>query len=162
MIILGIDPALNNCGWAIIEYEQKNNSMTYIDSGVIKNITKIDYIEKINIIIIFINNLTKQYKLDILSIEDTFVNINPSSSLKLGIVRGAIIAIGLINNLKIYEFKPNQIKSTLTGNGKADKQQINYMIKTILPKAKPESFDESDAIAIAITCAFRMNIKYIV
>ena len=64
------------------------------------------------------------------------------------------MSVALQHKLTIMEFKPNEIKKAITGNGKADKQQVDYMIKILVPKATPKTLDESDAIAIATTAIF--------
>jgi crossover junction endodeoxyribonuclease RuvC len=147
MRILGIDPGLNKTGWAIVE--QKNN-LQYIDSGFIKNKQDIQIYDKLSLIVQQVKNVMQTYKPNLLAMEETFVNNNAVSSLKLALVRGAIMAIAIENNIKIIEIKPNTIKKVITGNGKADKKQVDYMIRIILPKINPKTFDESDAIGIAI------------
>ena len=153
MRILGIDPALNNTGWACIE-KQKDNSIKLVGIGHISNPISNDYYSKLNHIRENILEIIEKTNPDILSIEETFVNNNAISSLKLGVVRGVIMSVALQNNIKILEFKPNEIKKVITGNGKADKIQVDYMVKILIPKANPKTLDESDALAIAITGSY--------
>ena len=101
----------------------------------------------------------EKYAPGVMSIEETFVNMNALSSLKLGVARGVIMSVAFENGLQVMEFRPNQIKSAVTGVGKADKQQVEYMTKVLVPKANPKTFDESDALAIALTGLFELKNK---
>jgi len=84
------------------------------------------------------------------AVEETFVNENPRSTLKLGQARGIALLAPASRGLKVAEYTPNQIKKTVTGAGHAEKRQIQAMVGFLLPKAKFESADEADALAIAI------------
>ena len=153
--ILGIDPALNNTGWAVVDGNGSGN-IEFVDIGHISNKVSDDYYSKLAKIRQNIEEIITKYKPNFLSIEETFVNNNALSSLKLGVVRGVFLSVALQYNLKIMEFKPNEIKKTITGNGKAEKQQVDYMVKMLVPKAEPKTLDESDALAIALTGLFNL------
>lgn len=153
--ILGIDPALNNTGWAVVDGNGSGN-IEFVDIGHISNKVSDDYYCKLVKIRQNIEEIIIKYKPNFLSIEETFVNNNALSSLKLGVVRGVFLSVALQYNLKIIEFKPNEIKKTITGNGKAEKQQVDYMVKMLVPKAQPKTLDESDALAIALTGLFNL------
>ena len=153
--MLGIDPALNNTGWAVLDGDGCG-SVNFIDIGHISNKVSDDYYCKLSKIRIEIEKVILEYKPDFLSIEETFVNNNALSSLKLGVVRGIFLSVALQYKLKIMEFKPNEIKKTITGAGKADKRQVDYMTKILVPKANPKTLDESDALAIALTGLFNL------
>jgi crossover junction endodeoxyribonuclease RuvC len=153
--ILGIDPALNNTGWAVVD-ENGSGNIEFVDIGHISNKVSDDYYCKLEKIRQNIEEIIIKYKPQFLSIEETFVNNNALSSLKLGVVRGVVLSVALQYNVKIMEFKPNEIKKTITGNGKAEKQQVDYMVKMLAPKAQPKTLDESDALAIALTGLFNL------
>jgi crossover junction endodeoxyribonuclease RuvC len=148
MIVLGIDPALIKTGYGLVE--MKNNTLTYIASGVIHTDTKMSIENRLQNIFVEINKIIEKYKPDYFSIEETFINNNPTTSLKLGQARGVAILSAGINNLKVFEYKPNTIKKSVTGVGKATKDQIVMMIKCLLPLSNVKSEDEADALAIAI------------
>lgn len=150
MIVLGVDPSLNSCGVAVL-IKNKDNSIKCLTHVAIKSKTTDDFYQKIDRIISIIEEMILLHKPTILGIEETFVNSNPASSLKLGIVRGAIIATCLRHKLAIKELYPNEIKKTITGNGKASKDQIEYMVKILLPGIQAKTDDEHDAIAIGIS-----------
>ncbi len=153
MRVLGIDPALNNTGWAVLENGSDDcNSVLYI--GHTKNRNDLNYYDKLANLLNDLENIILIYKPNVIAIEETFMNVNAVSSLKLGVVRGVFFASAIKHNIKICEFKPNEIKKAITGNGKADKQQVDYMVKMLIPKAEPKTPDESDALAIALTYFF--------
>jgi len=150
MIIFGIDPSLNSCGYCILSF--LNNSLNLLDIGTIKAKPGGDFYQKLNIIHKILKEVSIKFQPNILAMEETFVNSNAKTSLKLGIVRGICISSVIESNkIEILEYEPRLIKKTLTGNGSADKNQIDYIIKQILPKANHKTDDESDAIAVAVT-----------
>ncbi|MDA7705445.1 crossover junction endodeoxyribonuclease RuvC [Rickettsiales bacterium] len=146
--ILGIDPALRKTGWAIIE--KNNNILNFIASGTIKTNDKESMSDRLSDLHYQLAEIIEDHQPKQAAIEETFVNNNSLSSLKLGQARGAIIVTCAIFDLKIYEYASTSVKKAITGVGRADKNQIAQMVKYIMPKAKFNSDDESDAIAIAI------------
>ena len=150
-IVLGIDPALTNLGWAVLA--KGTTKLKYLASGTIKTNNK----DLIHHRLAFINgSLEKvilEYKPYRVAIEETFVNTNNITSLKLGYARGAIMSLIGRYGLDLQEFKPNTIKKTVTGYGHAEKDQILHMIKFLLPGTSLiTNSDEADAVAIAYTC----------
>ena len=146
--IIGIDPALTKSGWGIVEVN--GNSFKYIASGTIKTDAKADMANRLHHIHKELISAIQFYKPDIASIEETFVNKNPVSSLKLGHARGAIMLCLTICDIKVFEYSATSIKKSVTGVGRAEKQQVEAMINILLPKNKSTSEDESDALAAAI------------
>ena len=105
-----------------------------------------------------LSNIIKCDKPNVAAIEKTFININPTSSLKLGHVRGALmLSLGLFG-LKVHEFSTTAIKKAITGVGRADKNQIQMMIKVLLPRSTFKTEDEADALATAI-CLYNNKSK---
>ena len=152
MIALGIDPALNQTGYAII-MKKSNGTILFVEAGIIKNKIHNEFPQKLLNIFKQINQICMLYKPQVCGIEETFVNMNPTSSLKLGAARGAIITAIAYNDIPLFEYSPNRVKKTITGAGKAEKSQVEFMIKRLV-FATPEnlSSDEYDAIGIALTC----------
>jgi crossover junction endodeoxyribonuclease RuvC len=148
MRIIGIDPGLIKTGWGVIE--KINNQVKYIDSGTIKTDTKLLLSERLLNIYKNIDEIIKLYKPEVFSIEETFVNKNPLSSLKLGQARGVAILCASLNNIPVFEYSPNLIKKTITGVGKAHKEQMVMMIKYIFPRIQIEAEDEADALGVAV------------
>lgn len=149
MRMIGIDPGLSKIGWAILE--KKQSSIKYISSGSIKTNPKDNTHIRLADIFKKLCELIALHKPDTGSLEETFVNTNPKTSLILGQARGVIMAALGTNNLKLLEFAPNTIKKTIVGNGKAEKEQVMKMLKLVIPDVTFNSPDEADAIAIAYT-----------
>lgn len=156
MNILGIDPGTKNCGYAIIKGEK--NTLHLIEAGLIKiKENKLQYqIAEFNE---GINIILQNHKIDSVAIEDIFYAYNPKTVIKLAQFRGAI-SFKIIQELgNFYEYTPLQVKKALTGNGKADKNQVAFMVKKMLNISKEiKPLDVTDAMAIAIT--HYHNIKF--
>lgn len=154
--ILGIDPALTYLGWGVIEL--KMPKINYMASGVIKTDSKTQIHLRLSHIIRSMGDVINQYQPDAIAMEETFINLNAASSLKLAYVRGALMSCFGATGLPYYEFLPNKIKKTITGVGHAEKEQVQHMIKIVISNT-PEnlSFDEADALAAAYTCSVYKN-----
>ncbi|RDU58053.1 crossover junction endodeoxyribonuclease RuvC [Helicobacter sp. MIT 99-5507] len=149
MNILGIDPGSRNCGYAIINSQK--NKINLIEAGLIK-IKTTDFKEQILELISGLDLIFKSKKIDIVVIENVFYAYNPKSVLKLAQFRGAIVCKVMQEFGNFYEYTPLQIKKSITGNGKADKIQVSFMVRRILGiKNEIKPLDVTDAIAIAIT-----------
>jgi crossover junction endodeoxyribonuclease RuvC len=146
--IIGIDPGLTKTGVGIIDV--KNNQIYFVASKTIYSKPSEPLAERLNHFYHHLTDLIKLYKPSESAIEETFVNVNPLSSLKLGHVRGALIlSLGLCN-LKVAEYSTTAVKKAIVGVGRAEKAQIQMMIKILLPKADFKTEDEADALAVAI------------
>ena len=151
MRILGIDPALSSLGWGVINHNSPR--ITYMGGGTVKTKSNAPLHSRLAEIVNCIENVIDLYKPQAIAMEETFININAGSSLKLGYVRGAIMATVGKTNIPFYEYKPNNIKKTIVGIGHAEKEQVKHMVKMIISGSKDSMcFDESDALAIAYTC----------
>ncbi len=146
--VLGIDPGLIHTGWAVID--SGGQSRKYVASGVILPKTKLPLAERLATIFQGITDLCEQFEPDECSIEITFVNKNPQTTLILGHARAAAIVAVANKNIPVFEYEPNKIKKALTGAGHADKSAVDKMVKILLPVANPKTPDEADAIAIAL------------
>lgn len=148
MKILGVDPGLTKTGLGIIEV--KNNSLSFIASTTIHTSSSELLSERLQKFHDAVTDFIKLHQPHEAAIEETFVNQNPISSLKLGHARGALIlSLGLCG-LKVSEYSATAVKKAVVGVGRAEKQQIQMMIKILLPKAGFQSEDEADALAVAI------------
>jgi crossover junction endodeoxyribonuclease RuvC len=149
MRIIGIDPGLTKTGVGIIDI--KNNIAYYVSSATIYSSPSQQLSVRLKH---FHDNLTeiiKYYQPNVSAIEEIFLNSNPLSSLKLGHARGSLILSLALGNLEVYEYSTTQIKKTVSGVGRADKNQIKMMVKIILPNAQFKTEDEADALAVALT-----------
>ena len=148
MKILGIDPGTRNCGYAIIE--KNGSNIKLLEAGLIKIKTKILQ-EQIMEMTEGFDMIFKNHVIDEVSIEDMFYAFNPKTVIKLAQFRGAISLKILQEFGNFAEYTPLQVKRAVTGNGKADKTQVAFMVKEIKP------LDITDAIAIAITHSQRIK-----
>ena len=159
MKILGIDPGYERLGIAILEKNKGDKKEVLLHSECFKTSSKLEFNERLLILGEKIEEIIKDYKPEMLSIETLFLNTNQKTVMQVAEVRGVIIYLAQKYNLKIFEASPPQIKSSITGYGASDKEQIRKMVGLLinLPKEKNKSFDdELDAIAIALT-AFAYN-----
>lgn len=155
MKILGIDPGTRNCGYAIIEKIDGKNRL--IEAGLIKIKTKILQ-EQIVELIEGLDLILNKYKIDEVAIEDMFYAYNPKTVIKLAQFRGALSLKILLELGNFSEYTPLQVKKAVTGNGKAAKEQVAFMVKRLLNiKQEIKPLDITDAIAIALTHAQRLK-----
>ncbi|MFA5022294.1 MAG: crossover junction endodeoxyribonuclease RuvC [Patescibacteria group bacterium] len=151
-IILGIDPGLADAGFGVIKKE--NNRLQVIDYGNIKTKAKVPDETRLTEIDQALTKLIKKYQPDVLGVEKLFFCKNIKTAMAVGQARGVIMLAGGKHGLKVLEYTPLQVKQALTGYGKADKKQIQQMVKIILGlKQIPKPDDAADALAIAICCA---------
>lgn len=146
--ILGIDPGLLRCGWGIIEQDQ--NRLSFIAGGVIRPAAKAPMAERLCTIDSGLAAVIAKWQPHEAAIEETFSNMNPASTLKLGMARGVSFIAPARAGLPVAEYAANVIKKSVVGAGHAGKEQVQMMVKVLLPKAQFEIADTADALAIAI------------
>ncbi len=155
MKILGIDPGTRVLGYCIIELTGENYSL--IEAGILKfkkNILKEQILELVD----GLDTILKAQHIDEVAIEDIFYAHNPQTVLKLAQFRGALTLKILLTHGDYHEYTPLQVKKAITGNGKANKEQVAFMVKRILKiKKEIKPLDITDAMAIAITHAQRVK-----
>lgn len=156
MKILGVDPGLVKTGWGIIKIGNAN-SISYVASGTIYTDTKRPINERLQMLHDGLNRAILLHQPNESAIEETFLNKNPMSSLKLGHARGALILTLGLNGLNPEEYSATKIKKTVTGVGRAEKNQIATMVKYLLPQVQLKSEDEADALAVAICHSYYRN-----
>ena len=146
--IIGIDPGLRRTGWGIIESDGVR--LGYVASGHITSDAGDALAYRLREIFEGLTSVLGSFKPAEAAVEETFVNENPRATLKLGQARGMALLAPALKGLKVAEYPPNLIKKTVVGAGHAEKRQIQMMVSMLLPKAKFQSADEADALAIAI------------
>jgi len=151
MIIIGIDPGTTNTGYGIIEVDKKRD-LTLIDYGCV--VTEISSpAERLSVINQAILKLLKKHKPNLLALEDLFFFKNQKSIIKVGQAQGAIMLTASIDKIPVVMYTPLQVKQAVSGYGRAEKQQIQQMVKIILRlKELPQPGHAADALAVAI-CA---------
>lgn len=152
MIILGIDPGTATTGFGIIE--QSKDQPKLIDFGVISTKKTLGDAERLEILAKDIHHLIKKYNPEAVGVEKLFLNSNQKTVMTVSQARGVVLLTAQQHKLPIYEFTPLQVKNFICGYGKADKKQVQYVIKqTFKLKAAPKPDDAADAVAIAICAA---------
>ena len=156
-IILGVDPGTLVMGYSIIRVQQHTIQVMQID--VLKLSSKQDNYERLQLIHQKIIDLLKQHSPDECAIEAPFFGKNVQSMLKLGRAQGVAIAAAMTSGVPVTEYSPKKVKQSITGNGNAGKEQIFKMLQNIvtLPD-KPQYFDATDALAVAVCHHFQDKI----
>lgn len=149
--IIGIDPGLRRTGWGVIESD--GHRLTYVASGLVTSDGKAELAHRLVSLFEGLSAILSDWSPEEAAVESTFVNKDAAATLKLGQARGIAMVAPALCGLAVAEYAPNMVKKTVVGAGHAGKDQIRAMIGFLLPKARPESEDEADALAIAITHA---------
>lgn len=154
MIILGLDPGLASTGFGLIKIINKTPNL--LKCGYIKTDSKLPISNRLSQIYSDITSIIKESFPDIVAIENAYSLIRyPKAGILLGCVLGIIYVIASINNIRIMEITPKEVKSSLTGYGNASKNQIKKMVQHTLNLKQINSFHASDALAIALTAYYR-------
>lgn len=158
MLILGIDPGTARCGYGVIKEE--GSKLILVDSGLISTPSKQNDAERLCGIFSQANDLIKKHSPDVVSVEQLFFATNARTAFSVGQARGVVILAAAMHGIPVAEFTPLQVKQTVVGYGKADKAQVQYMVKTILKmKETPHPDDIADALAVAICYAHSHTMK---
>ena len=154
MIVLGIDPGTAIMGYGVVKYQNsKHTSLAY---GVLRTDKEDKPEERLKALFLGINRLLDTYGPDVMAVEELFFNRNTTNAISVGQARGvALLAAGL-RDIPVGEYTPLQVKQAVVGYGRAEKHQVQYMIKRILGLTEtPKPDDAADALAIAICyCQF--------
>ncbi|HAA92559.1 MAG: crossover junction endodeoxyribonuclease RuvC [Rhodospirillaceae bacterium] len=148
MRIIGLDPGLRNTGWGIIEVE--SNRFRYVADGTVRPKSNQQLSWRLRDLHDGLAEAIAQYSPDEAAVEETFVNKNPKSTLKLGEARGVVVLVPALAGLPVAEYSANRVKKAVVGAGHASKEQIQMMVGRILPGCEFSSADAADALAVAI------------
>lgn len=158
MRILGIDPGTATTGWGVVEAQ--GAKLKAQSCGCILTPAKQNQAKRLAHIYSELSTIIKKTKPDILAIEKLFFINNIKTAMTVGEARGVCLLVAEQNKIPIFEYTPLQVKQSLTGYGKAEKKQIQMMVKSILKlKEIPKPDDMADALAIAITHAHGCGIN---
>lgn len=145
--ILGIDPGLRITGFGVIDKE--GQTLHYVASGCIKTPDG-ELPPRLKVILDSLGEVIAQHRPHQAAVEKVFVNVNPQSTLLLGQARGAAICAAVLAELPVAEYTALQVKQAVVGNGHADKEQVQEMVRRLLRLAGTPSPDAADALACAI------------
>jgi len=155
MIILGIDPGTATTGYGVIKNQKKKKNPVCLEYGLIETKANLSPSERLKKINIELGKLIKKYQPEILAVENVYFFKNLKTALPVSQAKGVILFTAAKKKIPVYEFTPLQAKLAITGYGRAEKKQIQKMIKSILNlKEIPKPDDAADALAIAI-CGLR-------
>lgn len=153
MKILGIDPGIGRCGWGVVI--SKAGKLTTQGYGCIETSQKKTQEARLLEVYSFLATIIKDTKPEVLAIEKLFFGANVTTAFTVGQARGVVLLAASQNNMPVFEYTPQQVKSAVTGYGRAEKGQIGKMVKLLLKLDEiPKLDDTADALAIAITHAF--------
>jgi crossover junction endodeoxyribonuclease RuvC len=149
--ILGLDPGLRRTGWGVIAVD--GSRLTWIAHGVVAPPEAAPFAARLLHLLDALGEVCVAHRCHEAAVEEVFVNMNPASTLKLGHARAAVMLAPARHGLPVAEYSPSLIKKAVVGAGHADKGQIAFMIKRLLPAAGDVTADAADALAVAVTHA---------
>lgn len=157
MIILGIDPGSIVCGYGVIE--RKGNALTLVEYGVVEAKKQFPEIpRRLEAIFTRLTQVIERTKPDESALEQVFFAKNAQSLMKLSQARGVAMLASTLRQVPVAEYSANEVKRSVTGKGHASKEQVQFMVRSMLKiQETPEFFDATDALAVAITHALKRN-----
>jgi crossover junction endodeoxyribonuclease RuvC len=158
MIILGIDPGTAIMGYGVLETE--GGKLKMIETGCVFTSKDLIMPERLSILGAELTEIIHKFNPELMAIEELFFFKNKTTVISVGQARGVAVFIGKKCGLEIHEYTPLQVKQAVTGYGRADKKQVQAMVKSILHlPAVPKPDDAADALAVAICCASSINFE---
>ncbi len=148
MRVLGLDPGLRHTGWGVIDVA--GNRLRHVADGTVNSSAKAPLHERLAELHDGLVEIIEQLSPDEAAVEETFVNKNPTSTLKLGMARGVVLLVPAKAGLRVAEYGANHVKKSVVGAGHADKVQVQAMVRMLLPGVEISSPDAADALAVAI------------
>jgi crossover junction endodeoxyribonuclease RuvC len=146
--IIGIDPGLRRTGWGVVE--STGSRLSFVAAGTIRPDEKGTLAERLCAIHDALAVVVESFAPDEAAVEATFVNRDAAATLKLGQARGVAMLVPARAGILVAEYAPNAVKKSVVGAGHAEKAQIRMMVSVLLPRAKFDTDDSADALAIAI------------
>ena len=148
MRLLGLDPGLRTTGWGVID--AVDNRLRWVADGIVRSDETLSLGERLTQLHRGVLAVIGEHRPEEAAAEETFVNVNPASTLKLGQARGAVLVAAGMSGLRVAEYSPAKVKQSVVGTGRADKDQIGMMVRMLLPGCAAKTADAADALAVAI------------
>lgn len=148
MLLLGLDPGLQRTGWGVIHAQ--DNNVSFRGAGVVTSDPGDPLAERLDQLYRGLKDVVLQYQPDAAAVEETVINKNASSSLKLGQARGVVLLAAAHAGLPVAEYASKTVKRAVVGTGAAQKTQVAMMVQVLLPGAGPVKGDAADALAVAV------------
>jgi len=146
--LLGLDPGLRFTGWGVIEVD--GNRLRHIGDGIIATDSTHSVPERLKILYDGLMALLERLRPDEAAVEETYVNRNGAATLKLGYARGVALLAPALSGVTVTEYGAKSVKKAVVGTGGADKDQVEMMVRRLLPGALIRRADAADALAVAI------------
>lgn len=146
--LIGFDPGLRKTGWGIIDVE--GSRLIHVANGIVHSDDRTSLAQRLMQLFDGLQQVITDWEPASAAVEETFVNKNPTSTLKLGQARGISLLVPALAGIPVAEYSPNHIKKSVVGAGHAGKEQVAAMLKILLPQAKINGEDAGDALAVAI------------
>ncbi len=147
MRLIGLDPGLRHTGWGVIEVA--GNRLSHVADGVVHTRVDLSLAERLAALYRALNAVLDRFAPEAAAVEETFVNKNPASTLRLGMARGVVLLAPAERGLPVFEYATNLVKKSTVGTGHAEKAQVQMMVRRLLPGAGSEE-NACDALAVAI------------
>src|SRR5712671_7230976 len=148
MRVLGLDPGLRHTGWGVIDVA--GNRLSYVADGVVHAPTDLPLAERLVVLFRHVIDVLERFRPDEAAVEETFVNKNAASTLKLGVARGVVLLAPAERGLPVAEYSANLVKKAVVGAGHAEKSQVQLMVGRLLSGCDSSEPDAADALAVAI------------
>jgi len=148
MRVMGLDPGLRRTGWGIVS--ARSGRLRHVASGVVESDPKAPLAERLAALFVGLQAVIAAHAPDVAAVEETLVNRNGRATLKLGQARGVALLAPARAGLVVAEYAPTAVKKALVGGGRAEKAQVEAMVRLLLPDADPRGADAADALAVAV------------
>jgi crossover junction endodeoxyribonuclease RuvC len=155
MRVLGLDPGLRHTGWGVIDVA--GNRLSHVADGVVHAPTDLPLAERLVALFRQLNLVIERFQPDEAAVEESFVNKNAASTLKLGVARGVVLLAPAERGVPVAEYSANLIKKSVVGAGHAEKAQVQMMVRRLLPGCAIVEADAADALAVAICHAHHVG-----
>lgn len=151
-MVLGIDPGTALCGYGLVK-EEKSGRFEAVEWGCLRTESDLPISRRLETIYDGLKAVVDRHRPDVVAVEELFFSRNVTSAMAVGQARGAVLLLAAKAGLPVAEYPPHQVKQAVTGYGRADKPQVQSMVKVILGlKEIPKPDDTADALAVAICC----------
>ncbi|MCX7970744.1 MAG: crossover junction endodeoxyribonuclease RuvC [Negativicutes bacterium] len=157
MVVLGVDPGLARCGFGLVK-DEPGSRLTAVRYGTIETSSRLDDSSRLAVLYNQLTGIIDSFTPQLVAVEKLFFNKNTRTAISVSQARGVVLLCAALRGVPVREFTPLQVKQALTGEGRADKRQVEYMVRVLLSIAVPISPDDAaDALAVAICARHYVN-----